>query len=35
MRKIQNLSMLFAVIGICLLAVTALFCMAFLNAPKL
>ena len=33
MRKIQNLSMLFAVIGICLLAVAALFCTAFLNAP--
>ena len=35
MRKIQNLSLLFAVIGICLLAVATLFCVAFLNAPPI
>ena len=35
MKKTQKLSLLFAVIGICLLAVAALFCLTFLNAPPI
>ena len=35
MRKIQSLSLLFAVIGICILAFTTLFCLSFLNAPPI
>lgn len=35
MRKIQSLSMIFAVIGICILAVAALFCMSFRNAAPI
>ena len=35
MRKIQSLSLLFAVIGICILAFATLFCLSFLNAPPI
>ena len=35
MKKNQKLSLLFAVIGICLLAVATLFCLTFLNAPPI
>lgn len=35
MRKIQSLSIIFAVIGICILAVAALFCMSFRNASPI
>ena len=35
MKKNQKLSLLFAVIGLCLLAVATLFCLAFLSAPPI
>ena len=35
MKKNQKLSLLFAVIGVCLLAVATLFCLTFLNAPPI
>lgn len=35
MKKNQKFSLLFAVIGICLLAAATLFCLAFLNAPPI
>ena len=35
MRKIQTLSLFFAVIGLCVLAVTAVFCLTFLNSPPI
>ena len=35
MKKNQKLSLLFAVIGICLLAAATLFCLAFLSAPPI
>ena len=35
MRKITSLSMIFAVVGICILALAALFCLSFLNAAPI